>query len=178
MNKIVKFLKETVLTFIIQYSIGLILPWWVIDIINRSLIEGYDSKFSNYSKLGKWVIGLILPWWILVLLESDKKMSISSTTFSESDSRALSNSKNQKKYYCKFCGHSWNNISDMTGNVCECHPNGSGKGYHQPYEGEEKSKYYCKYCGHSWSSISSMAGNVCQNHPNGSGKGFHEPALN
>lgn len=80
-------------------------------------------------------------------------------------------------FYCEYCGSKASSVSSLTGNPCNRHPNGSGKGKHKLYEGSEKTKYTCKYCGTSSSSINSLTGNPCNRHPNGSGKGKHSPAL-
>ena len=81
-----------------------------------------------------------------------------------------------EKFYCKYCGRDFNSISNMTARPCPNHPNGSNKGRHEPYEGDEKDVYYCKYCGRDFNSISNMTARPCPNHPNGSNKGRHEPS--
>ena len=77
------------------------------------------------------------------------------------------------KYYCEYCGASFNSVSSLTGNNCSRHPDGRGK--HKLYEGGEKSQYTCKYCGAKFNSLSSLVGNNCSRHPDGRGK--HAPAL-
>ncbi len=69
MNKLVRFLKEKVLVTVIQFTIGLMLPWWVIDLINCKLIECYESIFHNYNKFMRYSFGLILPWWTMFLFK-------------------------------------------------------------------------------------------------------------
>lgn len=80
-------------------------------------------------------------------------------------------------YYCKNCGNKFSSIQNLTGNFCNRHPLGAGKGKHELYEGSEKSKYECKYCGTSFSSLINLTGNFCNRHPSGAGKGKHSPAL-
>lgn len=80
-------------------------------------------------------------------------------------------------YYCEYCGHKASSIQNLTGNNCPRHPNGSYKGKHKLYEGDEKSQYICKYCGHKASSIQNLTGNNCPRHPDGNYKGKHAPAL-
>ncbi len=47
----------------IRFTLGLIIPWWITQIIN-SLVSGgaynYQTKGAWYIK---YTIGLILPWW-------------------------------------------------------------------------------------------------------------------
>ena len=82
-----------------------------------------------------------------------------------------------QKFYCEYCGQSFNSVSSLTGNSCHRHPDGSNKGRHKLYEGGEKSQYICKYCGQKFNSLSSLTGNSCHRHPDGSNKGRHAPAL-
>ena len=79
--------------------------------------------------------------------------------------------------YCKNCGKSFSSIKSLTHEKCLRSPLGSYKGYHELYEGSEKSQYYCKYCGKAFSSIKSMTAENCLKHPNGNYKGKHSPAL-
>lgn len=79
--------------------------------------------------------------------------------------------------YCKYCGAKASNIQNLTANHCPRHPNGSNKGKHALYEGDEASRYECKYCGSSAPSIQSLTANRCARHPTGANKGQHEPAL-
>ena len=129
---------------IIQYTIGLVLPWWVIDIINRNMIEGYGSNFSSYSKFNRWVIGLILPWWVPVLLENDRKMKITAFDKDETDS-----------------------LSDLNHGMCSNHPHGAYGGYHAIYESPECNRYYCIYCGGSSPNLNILTAGSCTFHPNG-----------
>lgn len=80
-------------------------------------------------------------------------------------------------YYCKNCGTKYSSISSMTNNSCTKHPNGTNKGQHELYEGNEKSKYTCEFCGIKYTSISSMTNNRCAKHPNGTNKEQHSPTL-
>lgn len=80
-------------------------------------------------------------------------------------------------YFCEYCGVHAPSIQSLTSNSCSKHPNGSMKGKHKLYEGNEKSKYFCKYCGTYSSSIMSLTGNKCSKHPDGTMKGNHSPAL-
>ena len=80
-------------------------------------------------------------------------------------------------YYCKNCGKSFSSIKSLTHEKCLRSPLGSYKGYHELYEGSEKSQYYCKYCGKAFSSIKAMTAENCLKHPNGNYKGKHSPAL-
>lgn len=80
-------------------------------------------------------------------------------------------------YYCKHCGQRFPSVAALTSQSCARHPNGSGKGKHELYEGSEKSQYTCKYCGMKFNSISGMTAQSCSRHPNGPGKGKHSPAL-
>ena len=80
-------------------------------------------------------------------------------------------------YYCKNCGQKFSSVAALTMNRCMRHPDGPGKGYHELYEGSEKSKYTCKYCGQMYNNLSSLTLNSCPKHPNGPYKGKHSPAL-
>ncbi|HJH02536.1 MAG TPA: hypothetical protein K8W19_00740 [Victivallis vadensis] len=80
-------------------------------------------------------------------------------------------------YYCKNCGRKFSDVRTLTSLFCSRHPDGSGKGKHELYEGDEKSTYTCKYCGRTFSSIAALVGVRCSRHPDGSGKGYHSPAL-
>jgi hypothetical protein len=130
---------------IIQYTIGLVLPWWVIDIINRRLIEGYGSKFLSYSKFNRWVVGLILPWWVPILLENDRRMNI--TTFDKEENGDSS--------------------SDLSRGMCSNHPHGAYGGFHAIYESPECNRYYCIYCGGSSPNLNILTAGSCTFHPNG-----------
>ena len=80
MNKLTRFLKEKVLTALIQFTIGLILPWWVIDLINSQLVEGYVGKFYNYKKIIRYTVGIILPWWTLLGFQRNKTIVSAGTS--------------------------------------------------------------------------------------------------
>lgn len=80
-------------------------------------------------------------------------------------------------YYCKYCGHSAQNLPTLVNNYCQRHPSGPNKGKHALYEGSEKSRYECKHCGTGAANLLTLTGNVCKNHPSGPNKGPHEPAL-
>ena len=143
MKKVILF-KEA-LAMIIQYTIGLVLPWWVVDIINRNLIEGYNSKFLIYSQFNKRIIGLILPWWVPILFESDKR--IKKPAFEKQVASVKS--------------------SGFTVGMCSNHPYGAYGGYHAIYESPERNKYYCIYCGGSSTNINILTACSCTFHPNG-----------
>ena len=85
--------------------------------------------------------------------------------------------KKRKNYYCEYCGHKFPSVRLLVSGTCPRHPDGSHKGRHKLYEGEEKSEYTCKYCGHKFPSIMLMTGGTCPYHPKGSHKGGHAPAL-
>ena len=80
-------------------------------------------------------------------------------------------------YYCEFCGQKFLSVQALTSGKCIHHPNGSFKGTHKLYEGNEKSQYICKYCGQKASSLAGLVVNKCIRHPKGSFKGTHSPAL-
>lgn len=165
----IKFLREKVLVFLIQYTIGLLFPWWLIDFINARLIEGYSGKFTEYGKLIKYTLGLVLPWWILILLQGNKMETMTDGT--------KSTSKTKEVYFCKYCGVEYNSVDRMTGSICPRHEDGQGKGRCTPYEGGVKDKYVCKFCGTSAKSINILTGGVCVKHPMGQGKGRHQPMI-
>ena len=73
-------------------------------------------------------------------------------------------------YYCKNCGKRFPSIKSLTHEKCLRSPLGSYKGYHELYEGSEKSRYV-------FQSIKSMTAESCLKHPNGNYKGKHSPAL-
>lgn len=81
--------------------------------------------------------------------------------------------KENKRYYCKYCGQDYHSIRGLSINKCE---KGNNKGKpHVYYEGGEKDEYYCKFCGWHTSNIKTLTANKCQL---GSNKGrYHEPAL-
>ena len=81
------------------------------------------------------------------------------------------------RYYCKWCGESYQSISSLTSFDCTKHPYGMWKGKHELYEGSEKSRYYCKWCGESYRSIETLTSLDCPKHPNGRWAGKHSPAL-
>lgn len=85
------------------------------------------------------------------------------------------NSSAPTNYYCEYCGSKYPSISSLTNGSCARHPNGSNKGRHKPYEGDEKSQYACKYCGTKHPSISSLTNGWCARHPDGYNKGRHVP---
>ena len=79
-------------------------------------------------------------------------------------------------YYCKYCGKSRVNKSDLIYEKCGKHPNGFGKGTHEIYGGSTPKSYYtCKWCGRTSASIDSLTDLWCRKHPNGNGKGRCEP---
>jgi len=78
---------------------------------------------------------------------------------------------------CKYCGHKAVDARSLTGNACQRHPAGPGKGRHALYEGSAKGVYTCKYCGKTASDIGSLTSSKCQRHPDGPGAGRHAPAL-
>lgn len=80
-------------------------------------------------------------------------------------------------YYCKYCGHKSSNVSGLTSGPCPRHPNGTNKGKHVLYEGDEKSQYVCKNCGTKSTSLSGLTSGSCSRHPDGTHKGKHQPAL-
>ena len=80
-------------------------------------------------------------------------------------------------FYCKNCGRRFGSVFDLTSRPCTRHPNGTNKGPHELYEGEEKERYTCKYCGRTFNSIYDMTERPCSRHPNGANKGNHSPAL-
>ena len=85
--------------------------------------------------------------------------------------------KNMANFYCEYCGQKYTSVQSLTANKCMRHPNGSFKGKHKLYEGNEKSQYVCKYCGQKYSSLSSLTANKCLRHPSGNFQGKHSPAL-
>ena len=64
-----------ILPALVKYSIGLVLPWWLVVIIQRSLVKSEyknDYTIENYIYAGKFVLytlGLIFPWWMLLALK-------------------------------------------------------------------------------------------------------------
>ena len=81
------------------------------------------------------------------------------------------------RYYCEYCGQSFNDVRQLTGLNCHRHPNGSNRGKHKLYEGSEKPRYTCRYCGTQFSTIMQMTGIKCFRHPDGANRGNHSPAL-
>ena len=80
-------------------------------------------------------------------------------------------------FYCEYCGSRYPNVASLTATSCPKHPDGSYKGKHKLYEGDEKSQYTCKYCGQNYPSIQALTSVSCARHPSGSYKGKHAPAL-
>lgn len=168
----IKFLREKVLVFLIQYTIGLIFPWWLIDLVNRKLIDGYSGQFNSYNKFIRYTIGLILPWWILALLQGNKMQINTDST------ESVNNPKSKKEvYYCKYCGIKYNSLSSLTGSLCPRHEMGPHKSRCQPYEGTIKDKYQCKFCGIDSNSINQLTSGICPKHPSGERKHRHQPML-
>jgi len=102
-SKIERFFGKMI-AFLIQYTVGLVLPWWLIDAINNIVIDGYLSKFSNFKKINRYTFGLILPWWTLLIFEGNKQSKIEG-----SDTNSLSTPSSKKeskklKYKCVGCG--------------------------------------------------------------------------
>jgi hypothetical protein len=64
-------------------------------------------------------------------------------------------------YYCKYCGHPHLTIAELTKMPCAKSPTG----YHQPYEGEDRSNYVCKYCGSFSRSIEHLTRGSCSTSP-------------
>jgi len=89
------------IAFLIQYTIGLVLPWWLIDIINNFIINGYSSKFTNFKKINRYTFGLILPWWTLLIFEGNKQ---SKTEGSISSNNKQTKDDVEKKWKCRTCG--------------------------------------------------------------------------
>jgi len=81
------------------------------------------------------------------------------------------------KYYCEYCGTSYDSVRALTACSCSRHPDGPCKGKHKLYEGSEKDKYTCKFCGTQFTNLRSMTACSCSRHPNGPCKGKHSPAL-
>ena len=60
-----------ILPFLIKYTIGLLLPWWLVLILQRAVVKReYRSDYTidnwDYNKLVLYTLGLIIPWWILI----------------------------------------------------------------------------------------------------------------
>ena len=103
-----------------------------------------------------------------------------SSTLSSSYSSSSSNthsSSSSISYYCKYCGAKYSLLSSLTSGRCPKHPDGFSKGYHSPYQGNEKTNYYCEYCGAKYSLLSSLTSGRCPKHPDGFSKGYHSPSL-
>ena len=81
------------------------------------------------------------------------------------------------KFYCEYCGQSYNDVRVLTAQNCPRHPLGPNKGKHKLYEGAEKSEYTCKYCGARYRDLRVLTAQNCPRHPLGPNKGKHSPAL-
>ncbi len=108
---------------IITYTIGLVLPWWLVDFIADGFgaIESYESKSTKYRKIHRYTYGLILPWWTLYVFNPKKKepyeedvedsrlrikgSGVAASAMSESiDIKESEKSPKEKNYYCSQCG--------------------------------------------------------------------------
>jgi len=102
-SKIERFFGKMI-ALLIQYTIGLVLPWWIIDAINSFIFDSYSSKFSSFKKINRYTIGLILPWWILLVFEGNKQ-SVTEGSDTSSESKSSSKGEPKKlKYKCLGCG--------------------------------------------------------------------------
>lgn len=81
------------------------------------------------------------------------------------------------KFYCEYCGRSYNDVRTLTSCSCQRHPLGPYKGKHKLYEGAEKSEYTCKYCGTRYRNLMTLTSCSCLRHPLGPYKGKHSPSL-
>lgn len=95
----------------------------------------------------------------------------------EKSRQKIKTSNIMANFYCKYCGIKSSNVTGLTVGSCSRHPNGSNKGKHVLYEGNEKSQYTCKYCGLKSPHISSLIAGSCSRHPDGANEGKHSPAL-
>ena len=87
-----------------------------------------------------------------------------------------SQSGQQQRFFCKYCGMEYSSVRDLTANWCQNNPLGK-RGYkHELYEGTVKVQYTCKYCGMVYRDLLNLTRNICQRHPAGKGR-CHEPAL-
>ena len=80
-------------------------------------------------------------------------------------------------YYCEYCGHKFPTARMLAMVSCLRHPNGSHRGNHKLYEGNEKPEYTCKYCGRKFKSMLQMCSAPCFFHPDGANKGTHRAML-
>ena len=77
------------------------------------------------------------------------------------------------KYYCEYCGQSFDTIHLLTQGLCSKNPNGGRN--HKLYEGPERSRYICEYCGQQYPTLRMMAHSLCLKNPEG--KKNHSPDL-
>lgn len=149
MNKVTIYLKEKVLTRIIQYTIGLILPWWVIDLINRQIVNGYDSQFLNYKKIYRYTVGLILPWWILNILQGNQTSISTREVNSGGERSSATTNVKMKNFYCIKCGMLVQEKQLPAGKYGRCTGSSASNSAHQwrdyGYAGEYTSS--CEKCG-------------------------------
>lgn len=88
-NKVKRFFGK-VFSTLIQYTIGLVMPWWLLNAINKGLISSYEKKFYRFSKLHRYTYGIILPWWFLFIVEVIRKQLKKESIESESESLEVS----------------------------------------------------------------------------------------
>ena len=105
---------------LIQYTIGLVLPWWLLNSINKALIESYTEKFLHFGKLHRYTYGIILPWWLLYAVgksnsKSQKEvinegetsvgnMEKSAKMFFAQKANKSERKSKEKNFYCTGCG--------------------------------------------------------------------------
>lgn len=75
-----------------------------------------------------------------------------------------------KKYFCKYCGHSERDMFNLTHGYCKENPHGKN---HSPYQGETTGPYYCEYCGHKENNLFTLTHGYCKENPTGRDK--HSP---
>ncbi len=98
--------------------------------------------------------------------------------YSQTQERPVYNEKPKNqviKYYCKYCGKDYQNVSALTSNDCPKHPKGTFNGKHSLYHGDTTPPFYCKCCGKQYKYLTDLTSNDCPKHPKGTYNGKHIP---
>lgn len=67
----------------------------------------------------------------------------------------------KEKYFCKYCGKSYNSVNRLNKEKCPRSP----KGFHKPFLGEIQYRYFCKYCSRNYPTIANMCSCKCSQSP-------------
>lgn len=143
-NKISRFFGRMFAT-IIQYTVGLVMPWWLIDGVNDFLIDSYEERFDDYSNWHKYTYGAILPWWIMFLIV--KTITKNNEKKQEQLEQKLDELEAQRDYQSSRASDNVNSLDIDDGELNTQQDEKSALKSKKEEKVKAEKNFYCKQCG-------------------------------